>query len=70
MFEDLRTFLTQAKTLPADQRNHAMTMFIFWSIAQCTYYISLAVVCLVLGRRLIHAGLTAWRETKREASNS
>ena len=68
MFDDLRIFLDQAKTLPPDQRNHAMTMFIFWSVAQSIYYIGLAVTCIVLGRRLIHAFLTAWRETKREPS--
>jgi hypothetical protein len=68
MFEDLTTFLKEAKSLPDAQRNYAMTKFIFWSIAQSIYYIGLAITCTVLGRRLIHAFLTAWRELKREPS--
>ena len=68
MLDDLSQFLKEAKSLPDAKRNIAMTMFIFWTIAQCVYYIVLGVVVIVLGRRLIHAALTAWRESRREPS--
>jgi len=68
MIDDLSQYLNQVKTLPADKRTAAMTVFVFWSIAQCIYYIVLGVVVIVLGRRLIHAFMTAWREIRREPS--
>lgn len=68
MFDELSQFLQKAQALPPDKRTIAMTMFVFWSLAQCVYYIVLGVVIIVLGRRLINATLTAWRETRREPS--
>ncbi|HWB54527.1 MAG TPA: hypothetical protein VG722_10055 [Tepidisphaeraceae bacterium] len=68
MFDQAMEIVNQAKTLPADKRTAAVTMLVFWSIAQCVYYIVLGVVVIVLGRRLIHAVLTAWRESRREPS--
>jgi predicted permease len=68
MIDDLSQFLEKARTLPPDKHTAVMTMFVFWSVAQCVYYIVLGVVVIVLGRRMINAALTAWREIRREPS--
>ena len=68
MIGEYSQYLEQAKTLSADKRTTFMTVLVFWTIVECVYYIVLGVVVIVIGRRMINAALTAWREIRREPS--
>jgi hypothetical protein len=68
MIGDFPKYLDQAKTLTPDKRTAFMTVVVFWGLAECVYYIVLGVIIIVIGRRLINAALTAWRETRHDPS--
>lgn len=67
MVENLRTLLTDVSKLPAEQQGTYQWWLVVELIRDLAYYVLVAIVVVALGRRLIHAILTAYRESKRAA---
>jgi hypothetical protein len=68
MIEEIRQIIAKIQSLPPDQRSGVIATSIFISLAKMTYYIMLGIVVIILGRRLIYATLSAWKEARREPS--
>ena len=66
MTQELQSILNDIKTLSADQRGPYTTYLIVTLIRDVAYYVIAGIVAWALGRRLIHAILTAYREARRE----
>jgi len=63
MIEEIRQLLETASGWDPAQRQ---TLLIVTIIRDVAYYVILGIVVWALGRRLIHAGMTAYRESRRE----
>jgi hypothetical protein len=68
MIDEIRQVIKEIQTLPPDQRSSVVAISILKSVAAMTYYIMLGIVVIILGRRLIYATLSAWKESRREPS--
>jgi hypothetical protein len=67
MVDELRTLLNEVSKLPADQKSVYTTWLVVNLIRDLAYYVLVTVVAIALGRRLIHAILAAYRESRRGA---
>ena len=65
MTEELRVLLNEVSKLAPEQKSAYMTWAVVGLIRDLAYYTLIAIVALSLGRRLIHAILAAYRESKR-----
>jgi len=63
--EETRTLIEQLKTIDASQRGPFMTWLVISMIRDVAYYVILGILIWSLGRRIIQAILTAYRETSR-----
>lgn len=68
MIDEIRQVIKEIQAVPDAQRSGVIAIAIFKSLAAMTYYIMLGIVVIILGRRLIYATLSAWKETRREPS--
>jgi hypothetical protein len=68
MIDEIRQVIKEIQAVPDAQRSVGIAIAIFKSLAAMTYYIMLGIVVIILGRRLIYATLSAWKETRREPS--
>ena len=55
-----------AKEADPSKRSQLTSAAIVTGIAQTVYYILVAIVVIVLGRRIINATLKAWKESRRD----
>ena len=67
MVDELRSLLNEVSKLAPDQKGVYTTWMVVNLIRDLAYYILVAVVAIALGRRLIHAILAAYRESRRGA---
>jgi hypothetical protein len=67
MIENLQLLLNDVSKLPAEQQSTYQWWLVIGLIRDLAYYVLVAIVVIALGRRLIHAILTAYRESKRVA---
>ena len=68
MTDELRTLVNDLKTIDPAVRGTFTTYLIIQIIRDLAYYAVVGIVTFTLGRRLIHAILAAYRESKRAAS--
>lgn len=66
MMPELQSLLNDVSKLSPEQKGPYETYLIVTLIKDVAYYIIIAIVAWALGRRLIHALLSAYREAKRE----
>ena len=66
MLQNFREAIDAIAKLEPAQRGPYQTWLVVEMIRDVAYYILLALIAYTLGRRLIHAVLTALREGKRE----
>ena len=55
-----------AKEADPQKRSQLTSAAIVTGVAETVYYILLATVVIVLGRRIINATLKAWKESRRD----
>ena len=67
MVDELRILLKEVSTMAPDQKGVFTTWCIVMLIRDLAYYTVGGIVAWGLGRRLIHAILSAYRESKRVA---
>jgi len=67
MVDDLRMLLNEVSKLAPDQKGVYTSWLVVNLIRDIAYYVLIAVVVIALGRRLIHAVLSAYRESRRGA---
>jgi hypothetical protein len=67
MTDELRTLLNEVSKMAPDQKSVFTTWCIVGLIRDLAYYTVAGIVIFTLGRRLIHAVLAAYRESKRAA---
>jgi len=67
MIDELKTLLNEVSKLAPDQKSAYQTWLIVNLVRDLAYYVVAGIVAWALGRRLIHAVLTAYRESKRAA---
>ena len=67
MVQELRDLLNEVSKLAPDQKSAYQTWLIVSLVRDIAYYVVAGIVAWALGRRLIHAILTAYRESKRVA---
>ncbi len=67
MTDELRTLLNEVAKMSPDQKSVFTTWCVVCLIRDLAYYVLAAIVAVALGRRLINACLTAYRESKRVA---
>jgi hypothetical protein len=67
MVDELKTLLNEVSKLAPDQKSAYQTWLIVNLVRDLAYYVVAGIVAWALGRRLIHAVLTAYRESKRAA---
>ena len=67
MVQELRDLLNEVSKLAPDQKSAYQTWLVVSLIRDIAYYVVAGIVAWALGRRLIHAILTAYRESKRVA---
>jgi hypothetical protein len=65
-FEETRELANQLKTIDPSQRGPFITWLVISMIRDISYYVILAILIWSLGRRIIQAILTAYRETSRQ----
>jgi hypothetical protein len=65
MTDELKFLLNEISKLSPDQKGVYTTWVIVELIRDLAYYALVATVAIALGRRLIHAILAAYRESKR-----
>lgn len=65
MTDELRILLNEISKLAPEQKGVYTTWAVIGLIRDLAYYVLAAVVAIALGRRLINAFLTAYRESKR-----
>jgi hypothetical protein len=68
MTEELRALLNEVSKLEPAQRGPYQTWLIVQLVRDLAYYTVAGIVIIALGRRLIHAILTAYRESRRESA--
>ena len=66
MLDNFKEAMDAVAKLEPAQRGPYQTWLVVEMIRDIAYYILLALIAYTLGRRLIHAVLTALREGKRE----
>ncbi|HYO09313.1 MAG TPA: hypothetical protein VER17_10105 [Tepidisphaeraceae bacterium] len=67
MIDELKFLLNDISKLAPDQRGVYTTWMVINLIRDLAYYALVTVVAVALGRRLIHAVLAAYRESRRSA---
>ena len=67
-FEETRELANQLKTIDPSQRSAFITWLVIVTIRDISYYIILAILIWSLGRRIIQAILTAYREASRQSA--
>ena len=67
-FEETRALIEQVKLMDASQRGPFITWLIISLIRDISYYVILGILIWSLGRRIIQALLTAYRESSRESA--
>jgi hypothetical protein len=67
MVDELKMLLNEVSKLAPDQKSTYQTWLIVYLVRDLAYYVVAGIVAWALGRRLIHAVLTAYRESKRAA---
>lgn len=67
MIDELKFLLNEISKLSPEQKNVYTTWMVVQLIRDLAYYTLVAVVAIALGRRIVHAILTAYRESKRSA---
>ena len=67
MVDDLKFLLNDIAKLAPDQKGVYTSWLVVNLIRDLAYYILVAVVVIAIGRRLIHAVLSAYRESRRSA---
>jgi hypothetical protein len=65
MTQELQSLLNDISKLSPDQRGPYTTYLIVTLIRDVAYYVIAGIVAWALGRRIIHAILTAYREARR-----
>ncbi len=65
-FEETRTLIEALKTVDASQRGPFITWLVISMIRDVSYYVILGILIWSLGRRIIQASLTAYREAGRQ----
>ncbi len=65
MIDELKLLLNDVSKMAPDQRSVFTTWCVIQLIRDLAYFTAAAIVAWALGRRLIHAILTAYRESKR-----
>ena len=68
MTDELRALLNEVSKLEPAQRGPYQTWLIVQLVRDLAYYAVGGIVAIALGRRLIHAILTAYRESRRESA--
>ena len=63
--EETRTLIESLKTIDPSQRGPFITWLVISMIRDVAYYVILGILIWSLGRRIIQAILTAYRETSR-----
>jgi len=66
MLSDFKEAIDAISKLAPDQRTPYTTWLVVEMVRDVAYYLLLAIIAYTLGRRLIHAVLSAIREAKRE----
>ena len=66
MIEEARALINEVSKLDPAQRGPYQTWLIVQLIRDIAYYAVVGIVAWALGRRLIHAIMTAYREAQRE----
>jgi hypothetical protein len=66
MIEEARELINEVAKLDPAQRGPYQTWLIVQLIRDVAYYAVAGIVAWALGRRLIHAIMTAYRESRRE----
>lgn len=67
MVDELKFLLNEISKLSPEQKSVYTTWVVVSLIRDLAYYTVIGVVAIALGRRIIHAVLTAYREAKRGA---
>jgi hypothetical protein len=67
MVEELKFLLNEISKLTPEQKSVYQTWVVVSLIRDLAYYTVIGVVAIALGRRIIHAILTAYREAGRRA---
>jgi hypothetical protein len=67
-FEETRALIEQVKLMDASQRGPFVTWLVISLIRDISYYVILAILIWSLGRRIIQAILTAYRESSRQSA--
>ncbi len=67
MVQELKDLLNEVSKLAPEQKTAYQTWLIISLIRDLAYYVVAGIVAWALGRRLIHAILAAYRESKRAA---
>jgi len=65
-FEETRELIAQLKTADPSQKSAFITWLVISLIRDISYYVILAILIWSLGRRIIQAILTAYREASRQ----
>jgi len=65
MTQELQSLLNDISKLSPDQRGPYTTYLVVSLIRDVAYYVIAGIVAWALGRRIIHAILTAYREARR-----
>ncbi len=65
MLDETRALFEQVRTLDASQKSTFMFWLVISLIRDVSYYIVVGILVYTLGRRLIQACLTAFREARR-----
>jgi hypothetical protein len=66
MLQEARELINEVSKLDAAQRGPYQTWLIIQLVRDLAYYTAAAIVSIALGRRLINAILSAYRESRRE----
>jgi hypothetical protein len=66
MIQEVKELINEVSKLDPAQRGPYQTWLIIMLIRDIAYYAVAGIVAFALGRRLIHAILTAYRESRRE----
>ena len=67
MVDELKFLLNEISKLSPEQKSVYQTWVVVSLIRDLAYYTVIGVVAIALGRRIIHAILTAYREAGRRA---
>ena len=67
-FEESRDLIEAVRSMDASQKSTFVTWLVITLIRDISYYVVVGILVFTLGRRLIQACLTAFRETRRESA--